>query len=125
MGEPANGLPAVSAGPGESSLGNDNAPSSREQLGEGAETSARTPGDDLSDRAQVSDRLAPLAVAMVQVIAPEGTWVEVEGQTFGPAPFRKALGIPQGRREVTARLPDGGVVRRTVEATDGIRIVFY
>ncbi|NNL86175.1 MAG: ATP-binding protein [Myxococcales bacterium] len=75
---------------------------------------------------QESDRpLRETPAAGVTVEAPDGTLIEVAGRLFGPAPFRDPLSVPPGSQRFIARLPDGSVMMRRIDARDGARIVFY
>jgi MSHA biogenesis protein MshM len=73
-----------------------------------------------------SDRpLRETPAAGVTVEAPDGTLIEVAGRLFGPAPFQDPLFVPQGSQRFIARLPNGSVMMRRIDARDGARIVFY
>jgi hypothetical protein len=67
----------------------------------------------------------PPPIVRVDIEAPEGAIIEIEGKRLGIAPV-KQYPVPEGRHRVRARLADGTVMQRTVEISpDRSRIVFY
>ena len=68
---------------------------------------------------------APPPIVRVDVEAPEGATIEVDGRSFGLAPIQK-IPVPEGRRRFVARLADGSVQQRTIDITaDRTLVVFY